>query len=225
MVIQETNLSIRTLEAMTDEELIYYYQNGCKEAVEVLVQRYKKFVRTKIKASFFIGADKEDLVQEGMIGLFKAICDYNPEKETSFKSFATLCITRQISTAFKTVSRQKHMPLNTSISLNIPISSKNAEEEEENITLLDIIKISESITPEDELINQENLELLNSYIVKSLSKLEWQVLKLYTQGENYHEIAGALDKPVKTIDNALQRIKKKLGYICKNELRSTLSMS
>jgi len=215
MVTQEQSLHINELEIMTDEELIQAYRNAQKEAVEVLVQRYKKFVRTKIKANFFLGADKEDLVQEGMIGLFKAICDYNPNKETSFKSFATLCIIRQISTAFKTVSRQKHMPLNTSISLNIPIS-KSTDEEEESITLMDIIKNNECVTPEDEVINQENLEVLNNQILKALSKLEWQVLNLYTQGENYHEIAHALDKPVKVIDNALQRIKKKLADICKN---------
>ncbi|WP_069997109.1 RNA polymerase sporulation sigma factor SigH [Cellulosilyticum sp. I15G10I2] len=216
MVIQEQNLSVKELETMSDEELIGLYHNEYKESVEVLVQRYKKFVRAKIKANYFIGADKEDLVQEGMIGLFKAICDYNPNKETSFRSFAAICITRQVSTAFKTVSRQKHMPLNTSISLNLPISSKGADEEEENITLMDIIKNNECITPEDEVINQENLEVLNSYILKALSKLEWQVLKLYTQGENYHEIARVLDRPVKAIDNALQRIKKKLGDIRKN---------
>lgn len=215
MVTQEQSLNIKELETMADEELIDLYRSAQKQAVEVLVQRYKKFVRAKIKANFFIGADKEDLVQEGMIGLFKAICDYNPNKETSFKSFATLCITRQVSTAFKMVSRQKHMPLNTSISLNIPISNKSADEEEENITLMDIIKGKECVTPEDEVINQENLQALNEHILKALSKLEWQVLNLYTQGENYHEIAHTLDKPVKAIDNALQRIKKKLGDIAR----------
>ena len=219
MVIQEQNFTIKVLENMTDEELIYLYHNELKAPVEVLVQRYKKFVRAKIKANYFIGADKEDLVQEGMIGLFKAICDYNPNKETSFKSFAAICITRQISTAFKTVSRQKHMPLNTSISLNIPIGSKGADEEEESITLMDIIKYNESITPEDEVINQESLEVLNKNILKVLSKLEWEVLKLHTQGKNYHEIAYDLNKPIKTIDNALQRLKKKLGDMRKNDLR------
>ncbi|MDF2614961.1 MAG: transcriptional regulator, LuxR family [Clostridia bacterium] len=216
MIIKEQSLNIKGLELMSDEELIHLYRNDQKEAVEVLVQRYKKFVRAKIKANYFIGADKEDLVQEGMIGLFKAICDYNPNKETSFKSFATICITRQISTAFKMVSRQKHMPLNTSISLNLPISSKSTDEEEESITLMDIIKNNECVTPEDEVINQENLKVLNEHILKALSKLEWEVLNLYTQGENYHEIAHLLDKPVKAIDNALQRIKKKLGDIRRN---------
>lgn len=215
MVIKDQSLTIKDLENMKDEELIHLYRCDGKEAVEVLVQRYKRFVRTKIKANYFVGADKEDLVQEGMIGLFKAICDYNPEKETSFKSFAALCITRQISTAFKTVSRQKHMPLNTSISLNIPINHKSVDEEEESITLMDIIRNNESLTPEDEVINQENFEVLNHSILKTLSKLEWEVLKLYTKGENYHEIAHELDKPVKAIDNALQRIKKKLGELCK----------
>lgn len=215
MVIQEQNLSVKELEIMNDEELISLYRKGYQESVEVLVQRYKKFVRAKIKANYFIGADKEDLVQEGMIGLFKAICDYNPNKETSFRSFASICITRQISTAFKTVTRQKHMPLNTSISLSLPISNKGNDEEEDSITLMDIIKSHQTITPEDEIIDQENLKALNEQILKALSKLEWQVLNLYTQGENYHEIARMLDKPVKAIDNALQRIKKKLGDIRK----------
>ncbi|PHV71947.1 RNA polymerase factor sigma-70 [Sporanaerobium hydrogeniformans] len=202
------------LEQMTDEELITAHRLGNKEAIEVLVKRYKRFVRHKIKANFFIGADKEDLIQEGMIGLYKAICDYNMHKEASFKSFASICISRQISTAFKSVSRQKHIPLNSSISLNIPISNRNSDEDEENITLMDVIKMNGAFTPEDELIDQENVEILNENIKKKLSSLEWQVLELHTQGKNYHEIAKELDKSVKSIDNALQRIKKKLDIIC-----------
>lgn len=212
-IIEDERLSLSDLENMSDEELIEIYRKDYNGAIETLVQRYKKFVRTKIKATYFIGADKEDLIQEGMIGLFKAICDYNPEKETSFKSFATLCITRQISTAFKAVSRQKHIPLNTSISLSIPINIKGSDEED-GITLMDVIKNNEDMTPEDEVINQENLEVLNKHIFKVLSKLEWQVLRLHIEGKDYHEIAQELDKPLKSIDNALQRIKKKLESTC-----------
>jgi len=213
-VIKPEVVPIKILETMSDEELIKLYHNSSKESIEVLVKRYKKFVRHKIKANYFIGADKEDLIQEGMIGLFKAICDYNPNKETSFRSFAAICITRQISTAFKTVSRQKHIPLNTSISLNIPIHNKNGDEDEENMTLMDTIKNSTSLTPEDEIINQENLEGLKGYIKKELSELEWQILNLYIQGKDYHEIAQELNKPIKSIDNGLQRVKKKLGELC-----------
>ncbi len=214
MTVEEGHFNRDALEKMTDEELITVHHSGNTAAVEVLIKRYKRFVRHKIKANFFLGADKEDLIQEGMIGLYKAICDYDVKKEASFKSFASICITRQISTAFKSVSRQKHMPLNSSISLNIPISSRNNDEDEENITLMDVIKSNLGNTPEDEIIDQENVEILNKNIKKELSALEWQVLGLHTQGKNYHEIAKELKKPVKSIDNALQRIKKKLDYVC-----------
>ncbi|MEG1636000.1 MAG: sigma factor, partial [Cellulosilyticaceae bacterium] len=153
------NLKINQLEDLPDEDLIECYREGQIQAIEVLVQRYKIFVRKRIKSNYFIGADKEDLIQEGMIGLFKAICDYNPVKDASFKSFATLCITRQISTAFKMATRQKHIPLNTSISLNIPVST----EEDDSITLMDTIKGNDTITPEDFLIYKEDLANLQKH--------------------------------------------------------------
>ena len=147
-----------TPEVLTDEELIAAYRSGDLNCIEILIQRYKIFVRKKIKSTYFIGADREDLIQEGMIGLFKAICDYNPNKDTTFKSFATLCITRQLSTAFKTATRQKHMPLNTSISLNLPI----AGEEEDQITLMDTLRDEVGPNPEELIIHQEDLKLLKS---------------------------------------------------------------
>lgn len=201
------NLKINQLEDLPDEDLIECYREGQIQAIEVLVQRYKIFVRRRIKSNYFIGADKEDLIQEGMIGLFKAICDYNPVKDASFKSFATLCITRQISTAFKMATRQKHIPLNTSISLNIPVGT----EEDDSMTLMDTIKGNDTITPEDFLIYKEDLANLQKHIKESLSSLEWRVLNLHTEGRNYHEIAKDLGKSIKSIDNALQRIKRKLG--------------
>ena len=202
---------LSVLETLTDEALIEAYREDCPEAIEILVQRYKVYVRTKIKANFFIGADKEDLIQEGMIGLFKAICDYKPNKETSFKSFASICITRQISTAFKTATRQKHMPLNTSISLNLPVGG----DDEDAITLMDILKGSESQNPEEMMIDKEEVERLRGYMRKALSNLEWQVLTMHTEGKNYHEIAKEMDKSIKSIDNALQRIKRKLSELYK----------
>lgn len=205
----ETRQPIEALETMSDEALIALYREGENNAIDLLVQRYKKLVRNKIRVNFFVGADKDDLIQEGMIGLFKAICDYNPEKEASFKSFATLCVTRQISTAFRAVSRQKHIPLNRSVSLSVPIG-KSSDEEDEGITLMDVIKNNVSPTPEEEVISKENVEDINDYIVKSLSDLEIEVLHLYMEGKNYKEIAKLLDKTPKSIDNALQRIKKKL---------------
>lgn len=210
----ETRQPIESLETMSDEALIALYREGENYAIELLVQRYKKFVRNRIRVNFFIGADKDDLIQEGMIGLFKAICDYNPEKEASFKSFATLCVTRQISTAFKAVSRQKHIPLNRSISLSVPIN-KSSDEEDEGITLMDVIKNNVSPSPEEEIISKENVEDINEYIIKALSNLEIQVLHLYMDGKNYKEIAKVLDKTPKSIDNALQRIKKKLEGVNK----------
>ena len=147
--------SRETFEDLSDEALIILYRDGVSGAIEELVQRYKKLVRNRIRVNFLVGTDKDDLIQEGMIGLFKAICDYNPEKEASFKSFATLCITRQISTAFRAVTRQKHIPLNHSISLSIPIH-KSSDEEDEGVTLMDVIKNNVSPTPEDEVISKEN---------------------------------------------------------------------
>lgn len=201
------------LESLSDEVLITLYRQGTNEAVDVLIQRYKKLVRNRIKVNFFVGADKDDLIQEGMIGLFKAICDYNPEREASFKSFATLCVTRQISTAFKTVTRQKHIPLNRSISLSVPINSKSSDDEDEGITLMDTLKNNISLTPEDEVISKENVEVIHEYIDKALSELEIEVLHFYMEGKNYREIAQLMDKPPKSIDNALQRIKKKLEVV------------
>lgn len=205
----------QALEKMSDEALIVLYRQGEKNAIDLLIQRYKKLVRNRIRVNFFIGADKDDLIQEGMIGLFKAICDYDPEKEASFKSFATLCVTRQISTAFKAVSRQKHIPLNRSISLNVPVSGKTADEEDDNITLLDVIKNNVSLTPEEEVISKENVADINDYMTRSLSHMEIQVVTLYMEGKNYKEIAALLDKSPKSIDNAIQRIKKKLEVVNK----------
>ena len=201
------------LEALSDEALIALYRQGTNEAVDILIQRYKKLVRNRIKVNFFVGADKDDLIQEGMIGLFKAVCDYNPEREASFKSFATLCVTRQISTAFKAVTRQKHMPLNRSISLSVPINSKSSDDEDEGMTLMDTLKNNISLTPEDEVISKENVEVIHEYIDKALSELEIEVLHFYMEGKNYREIAQLMDKPPKSIDNALQRIKKKLEVV------------
>ena len=214
MSIIEMHYSIEELESMTDEALIEVYRTSDKKAIEVLVKRYKPLVRHRVKTSYYIGMDKEDLIQEGMIGLFKSINDYNAHKEASFKTFATVCITRQISTAFKTVTRQKHIPLNTSISLDLPVM-KNGEDEEDGVTLMDVLKNKEEFSPEDEVINQENLEVLNKYILKVLSDMEFKVLKLYINGNNYQDIAKIMDKTPKAIDNALQRIKKKLESISK----------
>ncbi|MGL4363130.1 MAG: RNA polymerase sporulation sigma factor SigH [Cellulosilyticaceae bacterium] len=203
--MENKNLIIQTYEDLEDEELIEIYRHHDAEAIEVLVQRYKKFVRKKIKSNFFIGADKEDLIQEGMIGLFKAICDYNPNKDATFKSFATLCVVRQISTAFKTATRQKHIPLNTSISLDSPIVG----EEDESITLMDLLRGDEQENPETVMIGKEDVARFQTHMKETLSEFELKVLALHIQGQNYNEIADVMHKSVKSIDNALQRIKRK----------------
>ena len=152
-----------------------------------------------------IGADKEDIIQEGMIGLFKAIRDYQPEKTSSFKTFAELCITRQIITAIKTATRQKHIPLNSYVSLNKPIYDEESER-----TLMDVLIGKKGTNPEDLFISQEEVNAIEAQIGEILSDLEWEVLSSYLQGRSYQEIADDLNRHVKSIDNALQRIKRKL---------------
>ncbi|WP_255351335.1 RNA polymerase sporulation sigma factor SigH [Caloranaerobacter sp. TR13] len=190
---------------MVDEEIVESARNGDTEALEFLIKKYKNFVRAKARSYFLIGADKEDIIQEGMIGLYKAIRDYKQDKLTSFKAFAELCITRQIITAIKTATRQKHIPLNSYISLNKPIY-----DEESDRTLLDILSGVKIMDPEELIISREELKSIESKIGEILSDLEWEVLIYYLQGKSYQEIAVELNRHVKSIDNALQRVKRKL---------------
>ena len=189
----------------SEEKIVEEAKIGNKRAQEFIISKYENFVKNKAKSYFLIGADKEDIYQEGMIGLYKAIRDFNGEKSTSFKAFAELCITRQIITAIKTATRQKHIPLNTYISLNKPVS-----EEESDRTLLDIISSIRITNPEELIIGQEQKEFIEEEINKVLSDLEIQVLQSYLEGKSYQEIACDLDRHSKSIDNALQRVKKKL---------------
>ena len=193
------------LEEMTDEQVVKVAQTGDGEALEYLLNKYKNFVRTKARSYFLIGADHEDIVQEGMIGLYKAIRDYTEEKLSSFRAFAELCVTRQIITAIKTATRQKHIPLNSYISLNKPIY-----DEESDRTLLDVITEDRPTNPEEMLINREDLSLIEGRIGQMLSELEKQVLVRYMEGKSYVEISAEMGRHVKSIDNALQRIKRKL---------------
>lgn len=190
-----------------DEELVQMAQKGDDAAQEYLLDKYKSLVRAKSRAYFLIGADSEDIIQEGMIGLYKAVRDFNREKNASFRSFAELCVNRQMITAIKAATRQKHQPLNSYISLNKPVY-----EEESERTYMDFLQSSSSalLNPEVLLIGQENKNFLENQMVKNLSNFETRVLVLYLQGRSYFEIARVLDKPEKSIDNALQRVKKKL---------------
>ena len=192
-------------DAMLDEQVVEDARNGEVQALEFIIYKYRNFVRAKARSYFLIGADREDIVQEGMIGLYKAIRDFRPDKLSSFRAFAELCITRQIITAIKTATRQKHIPLNSYVSLNKPIY-----DEESDRTLLDVLSGSKISDPEELVISQEDFNSIESKIGELLSGLEWEVLTSYLQGKSYQEIAVDLDRHVKSIDNALQRVKRKL---------------
>lgn len=195
----------KVLEELSDEDLVEAVRAGDDEALEHLIHRYKNFVKAKARSYFLIGADREDIVQEGMIGLYKSIRDYRDDKLTSFKAFAELCITRQIITAIKTATRQKHIPLNSYVSLDKPIY-----DEESDRTLLDVICGSRVSDPEELIINQEEFVDIEIKMGEILSDLERKVLMLYLDGRSYQEIAVDLKRHVKSIDNALQRVKRKL---------------
>jgi RNA polymerase sporulation-specific sigma factor len=192
-------------EVMLDEEIVEGARDGSGEALEYLINKYKNFVRAKARSYFLIGADREDIIQEGMIGLYKAIRDFRSDKLASFRAFAELCITRQIITAIKTATRQKHIPLNSYISLNKPIYEEDSER-----TLLDVISNARVSDPEEMVINREELGDIEEKMGEILSDLEWKVLMAYLDGRSYQEIAIDLKRHVKSIDNALQRVKRKL---------------
>ncbi|MBD2872204.1 RNA polymerase sporulation sigma factor SigH [Paenibacillus arenilitoris] len=192
-------------DSSTDEEIVEAVRNGDSIALEYLINKYKNFVRAKARSYFLIGADREDIVQEGMIGLYKAIRDFKGDKLASFKAFAELCITRQIITAIKTATRQKHIPLNSYVSLDKPIYDEDSDR-----TLLDVICGTRVSDPEELIINQEEFVGLEDKMSEILSDLERKVLMLYLDGRSYQEIAVDLDRHVKSIDNALQRVKRKL---------------
>lgn len=188
-----------------DEELVQRAQGGDDRAIEVLLVRYRHYARAKARSYFLAGADREDVVQEGMIGLYKAIRDFRPAAETEFRAFAELCITRQIITAIKTANRQKHAPLNSYVSIN-----KLAAEADEDRPLEESLTAETMPDPADMIISVEEMEGLRSSMTEVLSELEIHVLQLYMDGKSYQEIAGMLGRHVKSIDNALQRIKRKL---------------
>ncbi len=190
---------------LEDEQVIEMVHVGDSDALDYLITKYRNFVRAKARSYFLIGADREDIVQEGMIGLYKSIRDFREDKLTSFKAFAELCITRQIITAIKTATRQKHIPLNSYVSLDKPIY-----DEESDRTLLDVISGAKVMNPEELIINQEEFDDIELKMGELLSDLERKVLALYLDGRSYQEISEELNRHVKSIDNALQRVKRKL---------------
>jgi len=192
---------------LSDEELVLLAKNGDTTAIELLVNRYKNFVRARSKSYFLVGADREDLIQEGMIGLYKAILSFNASRNVSFKTFAELCVTRHIISAVKMSTRQKHMPLNSYISLNktdtgmdyIEYSGYSVEKSESN--------------PEQIMIEKEDIIGIEGQIDKALSAFEAEVLMYYLSGMSYGRIAVCMNRDVKSVDNALQRIKRKLEKV------------
>ena len=198
--------------SLVDEEVVTHVQKGNKTAVEYLINKYERIVRKKANTYFLIGSDRDDVVQEGLIGLYKAICDYDENKRSSFKSFAELCITRQIITSIKSATRLKHSPLNSYVSIYKPIN----EDESERI-LLDTIVCGKSVDPQELLVNREKHKFLQTKLLKTLTKLEWDVLRLYIQGCSYEEIAKQLNRQEKSIDNALQRVKRKVEQLLEDK--------
>lgn len=199
--------------AMTDEQIVEIARAGDIDAQEFLINKYKNYVRAKARTYFLLGGDKEDLIQEGMIGMYKAIRDFRSDKLSSFRAFAELCITRQIITAIKTATRQKHIPLNSYVSLNKPIYDEDSDR-----TLLDVITGNKVTDPEELIISREEFSEIEEKMGELLSSLEWQVLIYYLEGKSYQEIAEDLGRHVKSIDNALQRVKRKLEkYLAKRD--------
>lgn len=196
---------------MDDEEIVELAKTGDIDAQEYLINKYKNFVRAKARSYFLIGADREDIIQEGMIGLYKAIRDFRCDKLSSFRAFAELCITRQIITAIKTATRQKHIPLNSYVSLNKPIYDEDSDR-----TLLDVISGTKITDPEELIISREEFDDIEEKMGEILSSLEWKVLMYYLEGKSYQEIAIDLKRHVKSIDNALQRVKRKLERYLEN---------
>ncbi|HLS90509.1 MAG TPA: RNA polymerase sporulation sigma factor SigH [Limnochordia bacterium] len=203
----------QSYEDLNDEEVVAFARDGDVVALEYLIHKYKNFVRAKARSYFLIGADREDIIQEGMIGLYKAIRDFRADKLASFRAFAELCITRQIITAIKTATRQKHIPLNSYVSLNKPLY-----DDESDRTLEDVLAGNKVTDPEELVISREEFLDIEAKMSEFLSDLEWSVLMLYLEGKSYQEIAEQLSRHVKSIDNALQRVKRKLErYLEKRE--------
>lgn len=185
----------------TDEELIARLRAGEREITDYLIDKYKSLVRTRARALYLVGGDHEDLIQEGMLGLFKAVRDYKLGKEASFATFAGLCIDRQMYSAVASSQRQKHQPLNSFVSLSEPVSEQE-------------LRLVDEETPEEIMISRENVIGMHERIKERLSKFEYQVLELYLKGYDYTQIAEKLGKQPKAIDNALQRIRSKVREVC-----------
>jgi RNA polymerase sporulation-specific sigma factor len=190
---------------LTDDHLVALFRQGDGAALELLLERYRRFARSKARTYFLVGADYDDIEQEGMIGLFKAVRDFRPDRQSSFRAFAELCVTRQIITAIKAATRQKHQALNQYVSLSGMRGADNADDR-----LVDDLLDHQVPDPADEVVSWESMAELRAMMAEMLSRLEVDVLRLYVEGRSYQEISALLGRHVKSIDNALQRIKRKL---------------
>lgn len=197
------------LKQCSDEELIVRYRDGDTEAMDFIFERYKHLVRKKAKAMFLAGGDNDDLIQEGMIGLYKAIRDYHTDREASFATFASMCINRQMITAVAASNRKKNMPLNTYVSYDMPAGG----DEDSDMRLVDILQSQTELNPEKLLIDKEHDRDLKSCLKEVLSTFEQQVLTYYLEGMDYTAIAKKMQKPPKSVDNALQRIRSKAARL------------
>lgn len=197
---------------MADEEIIALTRSGDDKAMDYLLEKYKNMVRQKVRTLFLIGGDRDDLIQEGMIGLYKAVRNYQPDRDSSFFTFADLCVSRQMYSAIKASNRKKNMPLNTYVSLYAPVFTENGEEAEKS-PLLDNIILQNNINPEELFIDKESKSVIEYELGRRLSSLEKDVLVLYLGGLNYVQIAERLEREPKSVDNALQRIKSKLSQV------------
>jgi len=190
----------------SDEDLVESYHQGNQQAVDRLLARYRDFARLKARSYFLVGADRDDIIQEGMIGLYKAIRDYSREKQASFRGFAEMCVTRQIITAIKTATRQKHGPLNSYVSFSKPLGG----EDDPDRVLIDVLRTPHVPDPAEMVISHEEMLSIKLAFTEILSDLEAEVLHLYVDGKSYQEIAVILKQRVKAVDNALQRVKRKV---------------
>jgi RNA polymerase sporulation-specific sigma factor len=204
--VARTARATRAVDELSDEELVARAKAGDTDSTRKLLTRYQYFVRLKANSYFLAGGDGDDLIQEGYIGLYKAVRDFEHDRSTSFRSFAELCVTRQIITAIKTASRQKHAPLNTYVSFSHSPSSADFDTR----TLADVIPSGRTSDPVQQVISSEEVVSLTDCLVRLLSPLESKVLKYYLEGNSYEDIAAKIGHDTKTVDNALQRIKRKV---------------
>jgi RNA polymerase sporulation-specific sigma factor len=211
----------RPLTDLGDEDLVARYQGGDQDALNVMLARYRRFARAKARSYFLIGADSDDIEQEGMIGLYKAARDFRPDRQVSFRAFAELCITRQVITAIKAATRQKHQPLNQYVS----ISGVRGGDDPGERSIEDLLNDHNMADPADEVISRERMDSMRRSMAEMLSGLEVDVLRLYVEGKSYQEIGEHLGRHVKSIDNALQRIKRKLDLHLQGEQAAELELA